>query len=930
MARKKSEGPGQSQEPHPAEGENQAVGGTIRCGGTGQASTGSGVEESGDSGPSRRARCCGARRGARGWLLPIMESAYSRLVPRGQAVAALPSQPITMEASESALRPSGEDGRFKSLYRPGLGEEALAPVNQNLWLEHLGEYRSRVAAIVPAAALAPAFGVPPSAPAIPGQKNWNSLGPSVVVDGQAQGLPPIGGRSGDCGGAWGDGHLRRLGQRRRLSLRRRHHDLAFAHGCAQRGPDELCQAPSLACGAIAIDHDDPERIFVGTGEGDTNTLFNRRITNALPAYRGIGPIRSDNGGKTWEREVTAAGSPELAGKAFFALAINPVDREDVIGATTEGLYQRVTRTGGKVEWVQRRPGVHPSVKVAYADGATHFIAAEWGRGVFQSADGVTWTELGKGLPTSDVGRIALGVQPDDLHVVYALVTDTKGALKGVFRLDGLDGSWKKIANPPDVLPTDTLGNSQGDYDLAIAVNPRDASVIYLGGSYYADQQYWPASVWRCRVKASGSGYRMTADPIGVHAHADVHVLVHTPGNPDELWVGCDGGIFVNRDPRNSDNFASRNNGLACLCTNFFGQHPTDPNILLCGLQDNGTARSHAGPIWKHVNWGDGGYCLVNWADTQQVLVFANGTVYRATDGGQDHDSWTVTADAKTIGWALMTEPIVGPPYNPAKPAEASLVALGVGRKIYLSQDFGRTWPISVDLPGSGAIFSLAFASVNRFFAGTTVGEVFRLDHTSHTWKSTRLDNVTAGALGLQGLIADIAIDWADSSHSSIYVAFGGMGDYRHVWHFDGTLWAPASGAPGSGSNNLLDVEHNALVVEPASSEQRLRWRRHWSLALCGSRKELVPDGQRPSRSAPVFDLQTHPARRLLRKVNPRPRPLSIPARPGNHTRSQSKPQSRPGRAIRTKGEVSSFGFGRRHPRRRQLTDGPSVRSLRAR
>ncbi len=863
MARKKSEGPDSPKSPTRRKGKTRPSAGP-----------------SGAEGRGKRAPAAGSKRavtrdrvdehavaerdvGPRGWLLPIMESAYSRLVPRGQAVAAFPSQPITMEASESALRPSGADGRFKSLYRPGLGEEALAPVDQNLWLERLGEYRSRVAAIVPAAALAPAFGVPPSAPAIPGQKNWNSLGPSVVVDGQAQGLPPIGGRISGIAAAPGGMVIY----------------AASANGGVFRSDDgamtwrslmdALNAAPtsfastSLACGAIAIDHDDPERVFVGTGEGDTNTLFNRRITNALPAYRGIGPIRSDNGGKTWEREVTAAGSPELAGKAFFALAINPVDREDVIGATTEGLYQRVTRTGGKVEWVQRRPGVHPSVKVAYADGATHFIAAEWGRGVFQSADGVTWTELGKGLPTSDVGRIALGVQPDDLHVVYALVTDTKGALKGVFRLDGLDGSWKKIANPPDVLPTDTLGNSQGDYDLAIAVDPRDASVIYLGGSYYADQQYWPASVWRCRVKASGSGYRMTADPIGVHAHADVHVLVHTPGNPDELWVGCDGGIFVNRDPRNSDNFASRNNGLACLCTNFFGQHPTDPNILLCGLQDNGTARSHAGPIWKHVNWGDGGYCLVNWADTQQVLVFANGTVYRATDGGQDHDSWTVTADAKTIGWALMTEPIVGPPYNPAKPAEASLVALGVGRKIYLSQDFGRTWPISVDLPGSGAIFSLAFASVNRFFAGTTVGEVFRLDHTSHTWKSTRLDNVTAGALGLQGLIADIAIDWADSSHSSIYVAFGGMGDYRHVWHFDGTLWAPASGAPGSGSNNLLDVEHNALVVDRQAPDNVYVGADIgvWHSADRGKNWFPMANGL---PEAPVFDLQTHPTRRLLR------------------------------------------------------------------
>ena len=55
---------------------------------------------------------------------------------------------------------------------------------------------------------------------------------------------------------------------------------------------------SLACGALAIDPSDPNRVFVGTGEGDTHQIFMQRIINALPAYRGIGPIRTDDGGLT--------------------------------------------------------------------------------------------------------------------------------------------------------------------------------------------------------------------------------------------------------------------------------------------------------------------------------------------------------------------------------------------------------------------------------------------------------------------------------------------------------------------------------------------------------------------------------------------------------------------------------------------------------
>ena len=70
----------------------------------------------------------------------------------------------------------------------------------------------------------------------------------------------------------------------------------------------------LACGAIAIDPAAPDRVYVGTGEGDTDALFASRITNALPSYRGIGPIRSDDGGLTWQTEPS---SPSLAGFAFF-------------------------------------------------------------------------------------------------------------------------------------------------------------------------------------------------------------------------------------------------------------------------------------------------------------------------------------------------------------------------------------------------------------------------------------------------------------------------------------------------------------------------------------------------------------------------------------------------------------------------------------
>ena len=90
-------------------------------------------------------------------------------------------------------------------------------------------------------------------------------------------------------------------------------------------------------------------------------------------------------------------------------------------------------------------------------------------------------------------------------------TYTSGKSKGIYlyRFDRARGSWKAVAAPPKVLPDD---GKQGDYDLAVAVDPADGNLIYVGGSYYSDGLYWPGSIWRCKVQSTGSGYSTHVPP----------------------------------------------------------------------------------------------------------------------------------------------------------------------------------------------------------------------------------------------------------------------------------------------------------------------------------------------------------------------------------------------------------------------------------
>jgi hypothetical protein len=774
-------------------------------------------------------------KGPLGWLVPDLESAYARLAARGAGPAAA----VAGAAPGAAIKSSLATG----------AETVLGSVSRAVWRDLVVQYRQRKSAAARARAALPA-------PVVPGGRNWLPLGPTVVLHGQTVGNQPVGGRVSGLAVAPGGQVVYAASANGGVF---RSDDGGTSWRATMDGFDldpKTFASASVVCGAIALDPADPQRVYVGTGEGDTDMMFRLglRVTGALPAYRGIGPIRSDDGGGQWSLEES---SPDLAGESFFALAVDPGNRDNVVGATSNGLYRRAPTGGGQFRWERQREGVHCAAAVGSAGATTRFVAAEWGNGVVASTDGgQTWAPLGAGFPAAGLGRIALAIQANNPNVVYALAAGDDGTLLGLFRLDAPAGAWKKVTGVPNI-----LFGSQGDYDLCLAISPGDANTVYLGGDR-TNEFPFSGNIQRCTLQASGAGYKVkSVASIGTQAHADVHTLAHTPGDPTELWCGCDGGVFLNRNPKGDGEFVSQNNGLSCLCTNFLAQHPTDPNILFTGLQDNGTARTTSGPIWEHVQDGDGGYCVVNWADPTRVLVYMNGFVFRSTDGGATFaDQPVLDPQGDT-----MTLPVVTPPFRPAGPADANVVAVGAAGLIHVSTNFGTSWPagMRVQLPNnSGSVFALALASPTRLFIGTTTGEVFRADLAGGVWAVTRLDSAPGGPLGLVGLISDVAVDWADATGASVYVAFGGQGDdRRRVWHFDGTKWAARSG-PDDGKN-LLNVEHNALAVDPKAPDNVYAGADIgvWHSADRGMTWEPLENGLPDS---PVYDLQIHPTQRLLR------------------------------------------------------------------
>ncbi|MFC2038068.1 hypothetical protein ACFLYD_08975, partial [Chloroflexota bacterium] len=648
---------------------------------------------------------------------------------------------------------------------------------------------------------------------------------------------------------------------------------------------------TLACGAIAIDSADPDRVYVGSGEGATVGILGDGSIVGTLAFYGVGPIRSDDGGTNWHTEQASTAATSLEGQAFYALAVDPGDRERVVGATTRGLYRREPMPGSSAyHWVRKETGVWTSVVAARSGSTTTFYAARWGGNVSRSNDGDSWTAVATGFPTSNVGRIGLTVQPGNPDVAYALITTRPSltsfasAIRGVWRLD--TNTWRQVTGHP----TDLFAGFQGFYDLAVAVDPNNLNRIYLGGAtreaagwtHQADK--WAGSLFRSVVTSSGSGsslsYSMTNTPVGATVHADIHTLAFTPGDSNRLWVGCDGGVFFADNATGGASFTARNTGLSTLTMEHLSQHPTEDAVLFCGTQDNGTVRFTGEEAWLHMAPGDGGFSIVNWDDPYRILVtyprvwdswtakYWN-VVRSYTDGG---DRYTYTdASLGSNDNALFYYPMVGTPRNAGSPAEANRVAIATDRP-WISDAFGGSWysipnDSTTDRLGTSSGFvikSMAFASYTRLYVGTMNGRVYRYDEGASGWTRTRIDDDGGLPNDYSLPVTDIAVDPADASGDSIYVTFGGLAaDYRRVWHYDGTSWQQRSGPATNPSQQLLDVQHNAVVVDPGHPTHVYVgadigvWQSTDSGATWAPFSQGLPD-------AAVFDLLLHDGRRLLR------------------------------------------------------------------
>ncbi|HEX8247625.1 MAG TPA: carboxypeptidase-like regulatory domain-containing protein [Pyrinomonadaceae bacterium] len=413
-------------------------------------------------------------------------------------------------------------------------------------------------------------------------------------------------------------------------------------------------AQSLAIGAVRIAPSQPETVYVGTGEPNfsTDSYFGvglYRIDNASTTAVKTGPIANGNfNGRSIAEILVHPTDPAtiFVASASACAAINcgvPALPTPPLPAGNRGIWRSTNATSAAPTFAQLPfpfGNQNLSVRDIVFDPLNPNLLVAWvvanGGGVIVSnnamnADPATVTFVQRvsavGTATSDVnGELAISHPAGAPQPTIYVATGVAGGT--ILRSD--DGG---VTFPLQI--DNNFCTPQCFYDIAIEADPVDPLRVHIGGA--------PTIVFATSVTG---GTAFVESETGLHV--DSHVIRVAPSNPSIIYFGSDGGIYRSDTggaawiPKNTAGF---------LATQFMGldNHPTDPNILIGGTQDNGTNRFTTAATWLNTDFGDGGYSVIDQSSVSNVTYNQYHTYFNASNltgyafsnnGAATPGSWT--------------------------------------------------------------------------------------------------------------------------------------------------------------------------------------------------------------------------------------------------------------------------------------------------
>ncbi|MBS1654439.1 MAG: hypothetical protein JSU05_06330, partial [Bacteroidetes bacterium] len=535
-----------------------------------------------------------------------------------------------------------------------------------------------------------------------------------------------------------------------------------------------CNLPVLGVPAIIINPSNSNVIYAGTGEvyrfdstsgtpNPGNTGYS--VWKTRGTY-GIGIIKSTDGGATWS-QVFTKNTAQLFG--IQSLKFDPSNSNTVYACTTQGLY-RSTNAG--TTWSNILDLTYISDVVI---NGTSIVAAVGNlqntmKGIYKSTNsGTTWTKITSGLPASFLGSVKMDwVSSDPNTIMASFGVSEVSNVKELYRSTDFGTTWSALSNST---------HTQWQYWCAhvVAINPSNTNKLVFGG----------VKLKNYTVSTSTAGSALTI-------HDDIHDIKFDPSNANNVYAACDGGIY--KSTNGGTSFTAINNGLAA--TQFYatiGVSPTNANVIVGGLQDNGVVMTtNGGTTWTTYpgSYGDGASCAIDPTNGNKILSSGDArNVYLSTNGGSSTSSNGLTY----LGGANDSRTAFNSPLTFAK-GKPSIVYVG-SDNLHKSTDGGNSFSGGSGTPGTSYIEALhktaltisvdpSDATGNLLYASTSPFAQYDndVDNLYVTGQPNILKSTNGGTTlpmtSVKGSLPDrfvLDITFSPTYHDSVYITLGGFG-----------------------------------------------------------------------------------------------------------------------------------------------------------
>jgi len=569
--------------------------------------------------------------------------------------------------------------------------------------------------------------------------------------------------------------------------------------------------------------------YYGSGEGRGNSA-----TKLFSAdYLGDGVYKSIDGGKSWF-PLTATQSNSPHSKEPWDIMWNittdhSVDSADVVYAAITG---RVMRSNdGGLTW-EIAVGSSTGFLATYTDimitpkGVKYATLSSEGavNGIFRSEDGVNWTDITPAGFSNVYSRIVSAADPLNDNKIYFLANVVDGGKRSdpnnkdsernslwkyTYKSgdgSGINGTWVDLSvNIPAGTNFRTRFQSQGSYDMVIAIKPDDPNVIFIAGTnMYRSADAFTSSNNITHIGGYNPWESSTFEYRYPENHPDYHVIDFLGGNPNYCFTANDGGCYLTKNIM-ADTVVWEDLNRGYYTTQFYhlaiDHNTVGSQIIAGGMQDNSTAWTNTDDPtfkWTIPSSGDGSFAAIGNGGKDYYFSSQLGRTYKMTLDQNGNRTAYRRIDPDNGGPYLFVNPFI------LDPADNNVMYMTSNYSVYRHQHLDSIaldstnsklkthWEQLITNNDNNRVHALKASRKNpkhRLYVGTINREVYILD--SANTNSPNFKKITQ-KLGTGTFVSDIAVHPEDGNKA--IVVYSNYNAYSLYYTDDaGDTWQKIAG-----------------------------------------------------------------------------------------------------------------------------------------